>query len=150
MAAMNAARSASGPRMLALPRGRNPRLRPPHANCDQCRRMVMLCRTIGSTVSGVSSTKQRPQRRRHGITLALSFPAGPRPPGRPAARPSPGDRPRLLGQLPGGQRLLAQEGEEVQFGGRPQHAGRLKAAHQLQDFEPIREFLLHGDFGLRV
>ena len=54
MAAMNAARSASAPRMLACRTAGSP-LRTTHANCDHMRVKLIWCRTMGSTVPGAFS-----------------------------------------------------------------------------------------------
>ena len=57
MAAMNAARSASAPRMLACRTAGSP-LRTIHANCDHMRIRFIWCSTIGSAVPGAFSVSQ--------------------------------------------------------------------------------------------
>ena len=54
MAAMNAARSASAPRMLACRTPGSP-LRTVHANCDHNRIRLIWCHSMGNTVPGAFS-----------------------------------------------------------------------------------------------
>ena len=136
MAAMKAARSASAPRMLACRAAGSP-LRTIQANCDHMRIRLIWCRTIGSTVPGAFSLSNGRRLGRHAVVLALLLQEAQGGQGVQQDRRRPQVRAEPDGDRLGGKRLIAQEREEVQFGGRPEHGQKAETAGQLQDLFAI-------------
>ena len=134
-----------GPADARLPHGRlaaadDPRQLRPHANQAH---LVQHHRQHGA---GGIFVQPRPQVGRHAVVLALLLQEAQGGQGvqqdgrRPQVRAEPD------GDGLGGQGLVAQEREEVQFGGRPEHGQKAETAGQLQDLFAIE--LMGGCHGL--
>ena len=133
---MKLARSASAPRMLGCRGGGTPAFTVP-ANCDQPRNTLVTCRSMGRTLCGLPSTSQprNPAERGSGLSrFSNNSRAATASSSMVTARRS---HAQLRGQLRGRERLPAQRGPQVKLRGGPDHAGRAKTIHQVEDLLPI-------------